>query len=283
MIVKKIKIIYSFFRWRLKPVRWAGKLLGQLRQVPQLMYAQSERKASGTKAYVELISKGYTKFATGLSLPLLDVLRLAGRGSGKAFVDVSQDFPDQLAEAFVKFMALPGAQETVLDYFDGRPRLWNVALNYSDVSDQASDSQLWHFDYGDTKQLHFMVYFTDVELNCGPFTFFDAPTSAQVPRHPLVIERLTDDDLSRNYGINVSQRSIRLVGARGDVFAADPGRVLHQGARCSQPRLVMFITFTTPAPMSHGGSSTMSNAQRIALWNSLADSGAAVLDKRVFF
>lgn len=283
MLVNQLRSAASFVRWRLKPVRWSGKLLGQLRQFPQRPYAQSERKASGSKAYAELSGNGYTKFAPGLSLPQIDVARLAGKASGKAFVDVGKDFPDQLAEAFVKIMSLPGAQETVLDYFDGCPRLWNVALNYSDVSDQASESQLWHFDYGDTKQLHFMVYFTDVELDCGPFTFFDASTSAQVPRHPLVIERFTDDDLSRNYGINVSQRSIRLVGARGDVFAADPGRILHQGARCSKSRLVMFITFTTPAPMSRGGRTTMSNAQRVALWNALADSGAAVLDKRVFF
>jgi hypothetical protein len=282
MLVNQLRSVASFVRWRLKPVRWSGKLLGQLQQLPQRPHAQSERKANGFRAYAELSGNGYTKFATGLSLPQIDVARFAGRASGKAFVDVGQDFPDQLAEAFVKIMSFPGVQETVLDYFDGCPRLWNVALNYSDVSDQASESQLWHFDYGDTKQLHFMVYFTNVELDCGPFTFFDATTSAQVTRHPLVIERLTDNDLSRNYGINVSQRSIRLVGARGDVFAADPGRILHQGARCSKPRLVMFITFTTPAPMSRGGRTTMSNAQRVSLWNALADSGAAVLDKRVF-
>lgn len=277
-----LRSVASFVRWRLKPVRWLGKLLGQLRLLPQRSYVQTERKASGTKAYAELVSNGHTKFETGLSLPQIDFDRLSGRASGKAFVDVGQDFPDQMAEAFVKIMSLPGAQETVLDYFDGRPKLWNVALNYSDVSEEVSDSQLWHFDYGDTKQLHFMVYFTDVELDCGPFTFFDAPTSAQVLRHPLVIERLTDEDLSKNYGINVSQRSIRLVGARGDVFAADPGRILHQGARCTKPRLVMFITFTTPAPMSRGGRATMSNAQRVSLWNALVHSGESVLDKRVF-
>lgn len=272
----------SFVRWRLKPVRWSGKLLGQLRQLPQWPYEQTERKAIGTKAHAELVGNGYTRFATGLSLPQIDIDRLIGRASGKAFVDVGQDFPDQVAEAFVKIMSLPGAQETVLDYFDGCPRLWNVALNYSDVSDQVSDSQLWHFDYGDTKQFHFMVYFTEVDLDSGPFTFFDATTSSQVLRHPFVIERLTDENLSKNYGINVAQQSIRLLGARGDVFAADPGRILHQGARCSKPRLVMFITFTTPTPMSRGGRSTMSNARRVSLWDSLAHSGAAVLDKRVF-
>jgi len=282
MFVNKLKLAGSFVRWRLKPVRWSGKLLGQLTQITNQAPANPEWFKEITVASAELEAKGYTKITTELSLPLIDVTRLEGKASGKSFVDIGPEFPVILEEAFVQIMKLPGLQETVLNYFKGRPHLWNVAMNYSDMSDRVSDSQFWHFDYGDTKQLHFMAYFSEVGLDCGPFTFLDASTSSKVTRHPLVIERLTDGDLARYHDIDVHQQSIRLVGSKGDLFAADSGRVLHQGARCAKPRLVMFITFTTPTPMSRGGRATMPDSLRMGLWNALIRSGPNLLDKRVF-
>lgn len=282
MLISQARSIASFLRWRLKPVRWSAKLLGEARFLPTRVFTKPTPVEGGDSAFSKLRAKGYTKIASGLSLPEIDVIGLAGRATGKAFVDVGPEYPLVMADAFARLMNRPGFQKTILHYFDGRPRLWNAALNYSDVSDQANDSQLWHFDYGDTRQLHFMTYFTDVDIDCGPFTFLDATISSKVPRHPLFIERLTDDALAKDHAIDVKTRAIRLLGSRGDVFAADPGRVMHQGARCARPRLVMFVTFTTPTPMSRGGRATITRGQRENLWDAMRSVGMPVLGKHVF-
>jgi hypothetical protein len=276
------RAVASFIRWRLKPVRWSAKLLGEALFLPSRILTRPVAARGGDDTVAALEANGYAKVASGFEVPPIDVTALAGRAAGKSFVDVGPDHSSALTEAFVRLMRRPGVQETVLRYFGGRPWLWNVALNYSDVSDRMSDSQLWHFDYGDTRQLHFMVYFTDVGLDCGPFTFIDATTSSKVPRHPVVIERFTDRDLAESYGIDVATRAIRLVGSRGDVYVADPGRVMHQGARCERPRLVMFASFTTPAPMSRGGRSTITRARREALGAALRAPGKPLLGESVF-
>jgi hypothetical protein len=89
--------------------------------------------------------------------------------------------------------------------------------------------------------------------------------SDKVTRHPLVIERKTDENLKAEYGIDAAASVVRLTGKRGDVFVNDPGLLMHQGARCQTERLVLFITFTSRAPMSKGGRATMNAGDRSRL------------------
>jgi hypothetical protein len=93
-----------------------------------------------------------------------------------------------------------------------------------------------------------------------------ARLSRQVPRSSYQIERFTDESLRSACGIDPAE-AVRLVGKRGDLFLADPGVLLHQGARCEKPRLVLFMTFTTTTPMSRGGSKTLSDTQRRDLYD----------------
>ncbi len=90
-----------------------------------------------------------------------------------------------------------------------------------------------------------------------------------INRHPVVIERFSDGDLAQDYGIDTGKSAQKLFGARGDAFTSDPGRLLHQGARCSTPRLVMFITFTSRAPMSYGRPLTIAGDERRRLGRAL--------------
>lgn len=260
-----MKKLASTLRWRLKPVRWMGKAANSLG------YARRRRSyragALGAAAALDrdLAQMGYAKLARSFDLPEIDLAELKGLAKGKSFVDVSDRHPRIAEDVFSRIVNDPELAGTILRYFDGEPWLWNVGLNYSDPSQGQTDSQLWHFDYGDVRQLHILVYFSNIDATSGPFTFLEAPISNRVARHPLLIERRTDEQLRTGYAIDIPGDVTQLVGKRGDVFLNDPGRLMHQGARCEKPRLVMFVSFTTPAPMSKGGHATISREARARL------------------
>jgi len=258
----------SDIRWRLKPIRWAGKLarrIGRSAARRRAVPAPVPLDAATTALYEQFDRQAYLQLPWRLELPQIDLTELSGLAAGKSFVDISDRYPEAVAGAFADVVNNPQIAAIVNRYFDGEPWLWNAALNYSDPSRQLTDSQMWHFDYGDVRQVHILVYFSDVQPASGPFTFLKTELSDQVSRHPLFIERLTDAELAADYGIDAPAQATKLCGLRGDVFLSDPGRLLHQGARCETPRLVMFISFTTPTPMSKGGRSVMSDASRAAL------------------
>lgn len=260
-----IKSFASALRWRLKPVRWAGKWAGSIALMARRNGAHPSIAGEQPALLHELREKGYAQRDESMQIPPIALESMAGIAKGQAFVDVTARHPDLVSRVFADIVNDPVLSNVINGYFDGQVRLWNVALNYSDPSDTLSDSQMWHFDYGDVRQLHFMVYFTDVDELTGPFTFLNAALSDKVDRHPLWIERLTDAELTEHYDIDAQAEAIRLCGKRGDVFLNDPGRLLHQGARCVKPRLVLFISFTTPTPMSRGGNRTISKEMRAKL------------------
>lgn len=249
--------ILSFARWRLKPVRKAAKRINQLRvpgsSIPRL-------HSNHLPEYENFYRLGYIRHSD-FAAPDIDLGELSGTANGASFVDVSHKYRAEVDHAFLTLIRDPYIAGLVNSYFDGSPWLWNLALNYSDPSSERLDSQFWHFDYGDDRQIHIMAYFSDVSEDSGPFTFFNAEQSIQVNRNRFVIERLDDPDIAK-FGLGGSVHPTKLIGPKGSVWIADPGRLLHQGARCATPRLVMFASFTSRAPMSYGGGSTISSARR---------------------
>ena len=84
--------------------------------------------------------------------------------------------------------------------------------------------------------------------------------------------------------MNLSSSVNRLIGLKGDVYAADPGVILHQGARCERERLVMFVTFTTHCPLSKAPRHTIGLNEREKLSEAyFASSVDQKLGKEVFF
>lgn len=244
--------VASFLRWRVKQKRYAVKSLNTIRDLPRRL-AETVAPAEPNAQLDTLMADAYGQLPVQLAIPEIDLSPYAGRAQGAAFIDISPDHPEIVERVVTEILGDAGTAAMINGYFDGRPWLWNVALNYSEPRDVLTDSQLWHFDYGDSRQLHFMVYFSDVVDTSGPFTFLKLAESDRVKRHPFIVERLTDEDLAERYAIDVDEKRIRMTGKRGDVYFTDPGRLMHQGARCSTTRLVMFISFTSRAPMTKGG------------------------------
>lgn len=263
-IATYVRQVASNVRWRLKINRWIGKAIYSVIDTPKRIRHKAIPTVN-SPLLEAMLNESFTKRSTKLALPEIDLAQHSGKALGKPFVDVADSHWDAVVTAFVDLLADPEIANLVNGYFGGRPSLWNVALNYSDPSQGTTDSQLWHFDYGDVRQLHLTVYFSDVDIECGPFTFLPAPLSDQIRRDPFVIERMTDADIAEHYAFDAQTAAVRLTGERGDVYVNDPGRLMHQGARCAKPRLVMFVTFTSPSPMTRGGRMTISRAKKALL------------------
>lgn len=257
--------VASFVRWRLKPNRWATKGVNLVADLPRRLTSGERSEVPESELADRLRSGGYIALDRKVDVPAIDLAPHAGEAHGASFVDLRPAHREAVDRVAIDLLADPAIGAMIANYFDGRPWLWNVALNFSEPSDRLLDSQLWHFDYGDRNQLHLLVYFTDVTADSGPFTFLPRPISDKVTRHPLVIERKTDEDLKAEHDIDASAHVVRLTGRRGDVFVNDPGVLMHQGARCRTERLVLFVTFTSRAPMSKGGRSTIDAVDRSRL------------------
>lgn len=249
----------SFVRWDLKVTRF---LEFQLNRILNFRKAFNKKIAFSPNYILdEMENNGFCKLNESIYVPEIDFSSLKNASGGAAFVDVSARYEQEVLQVFEAVMQVDGVEDTVCGYFGGRPWLWNIALNYSDPCEEGAEetSQLWHFDYGDRRQLHMMIYFSDVTEKSGPFTFLPMQYSQRIGRSIWRIERFTDDSLKKTNEIDAEAQRVCLTGKRGDVYLADPGKLLHQGARSHLPRLVMFITFTSLMPMSKGGRSTMSD------------------------
>ena len=286
-IIKYIK----YLRWNLKWFRYPGK---PLRKVIRLLRPSTsiETETVGTATSSEhLIENAWDKIClpdVGFSLDRRH-LRLAGDIGGSAsFVDVSGLYAAELNKCVAAILSDNTVTQRIYDYFLGeQPWLWNAALNYSIPKKGMSDSQFWHFDYGDSKQLHLFYYVTDVSEKSGPFSFMSKQISAGIDRNSMLVERLTDEDLLDKYLIDANDKK-QLTGMSGELYFADPGVLLHQGARCSVERTVLFITLTTSTPYSLGGRSTMTTSARHDLYSAynsvlLEESSRALLFTKEFF
>jgi hypothetical protein len=282
-IINQLKKIYWFFRWQLKPIR----------EITKCMYAFTRNGKKTTVSHSaskiehqylkDLRANGYAAIKENIALTPVPISKFQSLSGSQSFVNVADKEWPAVKNFLIDVLTNEHLSSTICNYFEGNPWLWNIALNYSEANKRLSDSQLWHFDYGDTRQLHLMAYFNDVDLDTGPFTFLTAVESDKVKRTAWIIERLTDKDLSDQYGIDVATQAIRLTGATGELFLTDPGRVMHQGARCNKPRLVLFATFTSVTPMSLGGSKTLRVDQRKDLYDAYQAKVSTPLFTQEFF
>lgn len=137
-------------------------------------------------------------------------------------------------------------------YFKGEYiRIWNASLNYSPArptKKTVSESQLWHWDYSDEKMVHIMLYLKDVDGESGPFTYLSKEDGEKIYRHPLWIERYTDSEVEAFLGNQLAERKNQFLCSSGTCLIVDPGVFLHQGARNTKERVVLFISFTSDSP-----------------------------------
>jgi len=247
-----VKQLVGFLRWRLIPIRYAGKAMRKLPgRVPA---ALPDRGLQPSPAIARLRQTGWTS-APSLPADMLTRLREKYMPRGELVVptngghpftsifhaeDISED--DPVCQLAFSQEVLDAAHE----YFGGRFRYNSIQLTYSwPTEGRLEQSQLWHRDYGDCKSFHWITYLDDVlDEDDGPFTFVDRAVTRRVAGSGI-IRRIDDDQFRREIGDGEIHR---FFGRAGEGIFVDPARCYHFGSRCRRRRVAMFVTFSTDTP-----------------------------------
>ncbi|MES2495411.1 MAG: hypothetical protein V4618_04820 [Pseudomonadota bacterium] len=245
-----VKELAGFLRWRLIPVRYAGKIARSLpgrapKPLPPRDPSVARLRQTGwVPAPVipaEVLGRIRDKY-----LPRADavVAKKGGHPFTSLFhgMDIGPDDPIcQLA--FSRELL-----DTVHDYFGGRFRYNSIQIAYSwPTEGPLHQSQLWHRDYGDTRSFHWVAYLNDVpDDEGGPFTFVDVKATRRIGTS-AIIRRIDDERFRRELGDGEIHR---FLGEAGEGIFVDPSLCYHFGSRCRRPRFAMFVTFSTDTPFT---------------------------------
>lgn len=260
-----IRSLGSFIRWRLVPVRYAGKL-------PNLRLRHLKPAAQpALPATAQIVENGFTEGPTGtpdmvkalqdIYVPRVPDKKPAGSNS-HPFINLvkPEDFTPEnplMQLAFSKEVL-----DVAMDYFGGNVLLDSLQILNSFATEEGAlkESQKWHLDYGDSQSFHCVMYLNDVvEPDDGPFVFIDKKDTKRLGRS-LIIRRIEDTQFSKEVG-NGEIRE--LYGKAGTSVLVDPAVCYHYGSRCKNARMAVFITFNSDAPFMKSIPIVRNNAEKI--------------------
>ncbi|WP_372426846.1 hypothetical protein [Salinarimonas chemoclinalis] len=274
--------IVSFLRWRLVPVRYAGRvrhlrphhLTPAARPVTEAgRRVEDTGHAEGPTASPELLAE-----LQGLYRPRIPAERPEGLKA--PFVNLVK--PEDLTpeNPLMRLAFSPEVLDVAIDYFGGRCTLDSLQVLYSfPVREQGlSESQKWHLDYGDSRSFHCVMYLNDVlDDEHGPFVFVDKRDTRRIKRG-MVIRRVEDAQFQAELG-DGTIRSFYAEAGRSVLI--DPAACYHYGSRCKTGRLAVFVTFSSDKPFLNATPLVREHSGRIlaAAKELRPDLGGGALDK----
>jgi hypothetical protein len=255
--------VAHFVRWRLVAVRYAGKLRGLSAgalggAAPPRTAAVQRIDAQGFEPGPKL-SPNELERITEIYRPRMSTA--AHRDGGHPFVNLYSAEDIDPDNPVFRLAFSPQILDVADDYFAGRLILDSIQVLYSWPTQGAlRESQMWHKDYGDTKSFHWIAYLNDVKgLDDGPFTFVDKQDTRRIGNSPF-IRRIPDETFSRELGDGQLRH---FLGSAGDSVYVDPAACYHNGSRCKNPRLAIFVTFNSSNPFVAPTPLVRENRQRI--------------------
>ena len=149
------------------------------------------------------------------------------------------------------FFDLPAIMEFVLSrpiidlatrYFGRVPLLTSVSLWWSPPNDSMQQSQLYHCDGEDARQLKFFFNVSDVTEEQGPFTLLPGGISDRIrAAKGIVARKVRDEEIDEFDG---ESEKLVLTGKAGEGACVDTCRCLHYGSRGnSKARIVLMLRF----------------------------------------
>ena len=260
-----LRNIASFLRWRLVPVRKAGRI-----RFLRPGRTRSPVAAGRLPASVEVETTGY---AQGPTMPaeLVAATRAHYEARVPAFENIPANRPHvNLARAedynadnpLLQWIFRPDLIDIAIDYFDGRCRLDGINLLYSPARDgkTLSESQYWHRDYDDSRSFHAITYLNDVlDDDAGPFVFVDKQDTKRIG-DSQIIRRIDDPTFEAELG---DGQVHRFFGEAGSTVFVDPAACYHYGSRCRRERMAVFLTFNSDLPYTTPDRNVTDNAGAI--------------------
>lgn len=127
-------------------------------------------------------------------------------------------------------------------YFGGVPLLTACSLWWSPPNDTVQQSQLFHCDGEDRRQLKFFFNVSEVTEEHGPFTLLPGGLSDRIrERRNIVAGKVADEVLEAEGALD---KCLVLTGAPGEGACVDTCRCLHYGSRGnSKTRVVLMLRF----------------------------------------
>ena len=245
--------IASFLRWRVVPVRMAGRAK-QLRP-RHITRALTTRRGKPVSEVGKAIER--SGYCVGKPMPA-DVLeqitaliepRFASAPASTnshTFVNLMQDEDYTVDSPIIRYAFSKDVLDPALDYFGNRTRLYAIQLLWSfPHNGPLRESQKWHRDFSDSRCLHNITYLNDIRSEAGgPLMFVDKDDSAKVKGSPF-IRRIEDDTFYSEVG---HSEPITVLGDAGTTVLMDPAACYHCGSRCKSPRLALFVSFNSDLP-----------------------------------
>jgi hypothetical protein len=240
-----VQSMYSFLRWRLVPVRYAGKITARPRAagsfVPRSALIDAIER-DGHHAGPRLTPETLAQVQAIYRPRMAEVTPTHG---GHPFTNIlrAEDFAPE--NPVFRHALSPQVLDVAHDYFNGRFLLDSIQVLYSWPTQALSQSQMWHKDYGDSRTLHCVTYLNDVaKPEDGPFVFVDKTDTRRIRRVPF-IRRIDDETFKAELG---SGQLRQFLGRAGESVFVDPSACYHYGSRCTRARLAIFVTFNTDRP-----------------------------------
>lgn len=147
------------------------------------------------------------------------------------------DMPDLMRFAISRPIA-----ELATRYFGRVPLLTAYSLWWSPPNDSLKQSQLYHCDGEDARQLKFFFNLTEVTPENGPFTLLPGDVSDRIKAaNGIDAGKVTDEEIAASGGAG---SELVLTGPRGAGACVDTCRCLHFGSRGNtKDRVVLMMRF----------------------------------------
>lgn len=149
----------------------------------------------------------------------------------------------------VDFALTPAFLGAAADYLNDFPIVTQIFLWHAHAIEQSfSNSQLFHRDHDDFKQLKIFVYLSDVDMDSGPLTVLSASRTREASEKLGYLRSRKPNIPDEEMAVHVSMSEpLALTGPRGTVSFADTSQVFHYGSRVTKKdRYVMVIQYLTP-------------------------------------
>jgi hypothetical protein len=246
--MNKLNEIKSFLRWRVVLVRYLTRIMNKkiniaISDYPNIDADISELQVNGYMQGLEL-----NKIQVNEILDLYNdkIKSVVPKVSGHPFVNLVTDEDITIDNPIVKLTFSKEILDPAIKYFNGEISLDSIQFLYSwPTSGEMRDSQKWHYDYGDSKSYHAIIYLNDVtDITYGPFTFINKFDSKKIKWSPF-IRRVEDDQFKKELS---NGEILFFYGNAGKSVIVDPACCYHYGSRCKTPRLALFLTFNTSNP-----------------------------------